>query len=271
MRETRTSDRPRNEIEEEHRLLVESMADYAIFLLDPAGHVTRWNPGAAQTFGYSRDEILGKHFAVFFRPEDQQRGDHERELRVAADQGKATDERWHVRKDGTRFWGSGITTALWQDGRLRGFARVSRDQTAQRDMSVENARLRAELETRAGELAAADRRKDEFLAMLAHELRNPLAPIRNSTQLLQRVGPDDPTLTRARAVIDRQVTHLSRLVNDLLDLSRVNSGKVSLEHESLDVAAVVARAARSTAPSSRPDTTRSPSRCRPSRCGSRAT
>src|SRR4051794_32114502 len=112
MRETRTSDRPQNVDEEEYRLLVESMTDYAIFLLDPAGHVTSWNPGAEQTFGYSRDEILGQHFARFFTPEDQERGDHDRELRVAADQGRAVDERWHVRKDGTRFWGSGITTVL---------------------------------------------------------------------------------------------------------------------------------------------------------------
>src|SRR6185503_3826989 len=93
-----------------------------------------------------------------------------------------------------------------------------------------------------------DRRKDEFLAMLSHELRNPLAPIRNSVALLRQIGPTHPHLVQARDVIDRQVVHLTRLIDDLLDVSRITQGKIRLQNEPLSLAMVVERALETTRP-----------------------
>ena len=179
--------------EEQHRLLMENVKDYAIFLLDPKGRVVTWNTGAERILGYKEAEIVGQPFARIFTPEDVEQDQPELELRVAADKGRVEDERWHVRKDGSRFWASGVVTPLWDEGgTLRGFAKILRDITE---------RKKAE-----DELADANRRKDEFLAMLGHELRNPLAPIRNGLHLLERQAaattrPSEQTV----AMIDRQV------------------------------------------------------------------
>ena len=139
-----------------------------------------------------------------------------------------------MRRDGTRFWASGVVSPLRDEaGGLRGFAKVMRDDT-------ERKRLEEELRRGADELAEADRRKDEFLAMLAHELRNPLAPIRNAL----RADPASTDATRRRrsrraTIAERQVGHLARLVDDLLDVSRITRGKIQLRTEPVDLATVV--------------------------------
>ncbi|HEU4753713.1 MAG TPA: ATP-binding protein, partial [Armatimonadota bacterium] len=106
-------------------------------------------------------------------------------------------------------------------------------------IAIERARAEALLRERAEELAERDRRKDEFLAMLAHELRNPLAPIRTAVRILQRQGPPDPLLTRNREIVERQVEKMARLLNDLLDVSRITRGMIDLHREKLDLAEVV--------------------------------
>ena len=148
-------------------------------------------------------------------------------------EGRAEDERWHVRKDGSRFWASGVVAPLRdEDGGLRGFAKVMRDAT-------ERKRMEEELRRRADELAEADRRKDEFLAMLAHELRNPLAPIRNALELI-RLDADDPAaVDQAREIAGRQVGHMARLIDDLLDVSRITRGKIQLRREPVDLASAL--------------------------------
>ena len=158
--------------EELYNLMVEGVRDYAIILLDPGGHVVSWNVGAERILGYTDVEIIGQRFDRFFTPEDRGAARPEHELKEAAATGVAQDENWMLRKDGSRFYGSGTTTAL-RDGELRGYAKIFRDLT-------ERKRLEEELRRRADELAEADRRKDEFLAMLGHELRNPLAPVMNA-------------------------------------------------------------------------------------------
>src|SRR5215212_9317980 len=116
-----------------HRLLVESVRDYAIFALDPAGYILSWNLGAERLKGYTVDEILGKHFSIFYPPEDIARGKPPWELEVAAREGRLEDEGWRLRKDGTRFWANVIITALRnEDGELVGFAKVTRDLTERR-------------------------------------------------------------------------------------------------------------------------------------------
>lgn len=119
--------------EERFRLLVDAVTDYAIFLLDPEGRVVSWNPGAVRLKGYASEEILGKHFSVFYPPEDIAAGKPGRELDEAKHGGSCVDEGWRVRKDGTRFWAHAVITALrGADGALRGFAKVTRDDTEAR-------------------------------------------------------------------------------------------------------------------------------------------
>jgi PAS domain S-box-containing protein len=115
------------------RLLVENVKDYAIFVVDPEGRVQSWNPGAERLLGYPEVEIIGQPVARFFTPEDIQGGVPDREMRKAVESGRGEDERWHVRKDGSRFWSGGTITPLWdEEGNLRGFAKIMRDRTCQK-------------------------------------------------------------------------------------------------------------------------------------------
>lgn len=213
--------------EERFRLLVDSVKDYAIFMLDPDGNVVSWNAGAARIKGYSREDIVGRHFSTFYPPEDVAAGKPARELAIARQIGHVEDEGWRVRKDGTTFWANVNITAVYDEAkRLRGFAKVTRDLTERRQ--------REELE-RSGD------RMRKFLATLAHELRNPLAPVRNALGVMQLETGVSPTLARSRDLIDRQVTHLTRLVDDLLDVGRIMSDKVELRVTDVDLAEVVAR------------------------------
>ncbi len=223
-------------VAEQHSLLIEHVTDYAIFFLDPHGRVATWNTGAQQILGYQEDEILGQSFSCFFPPEDVQSGWPEKQLQLATETGRANDDRWLVGKGGTRLWCNGITTALRdEDGRVRGFAMVLRDRTEQKQ-------LQEAVQQRAEELAQEGRKKDHFLAVLAHELRNPLAPIRNALQVM-RLGSHDPILVeQMRAMAERQVGHLTRLVDDLLDLSRINRGLIRLLKEPVDMAQLVQQA-----------------------------
>ncbi|WP_144112758.1 PAS domain S-box protein [Paraburkholderia sp. BCC1886] len=220
--------------EERFRLLVHSVKDYAIFMLDPDGYVISWNAGAARIKGYSREDIVGKHFSTFYPPEDAAAGKPAQELVVARQIGHVEDEGWRVRKDGTTFWANVIITAVYDESnRLRGFAKVTRDLTERRQ--------REELE-RSGE------RMRRFLATLAHELRNPLAPVRNAVGVMKLETGISPTLARSRDLIDRQVTHLTRLVDDLLDVGRIMSDKVELRLARVDVAELVARSVEAARP-----------------------
>lgn len=220
--------------EERFRLLVEGVKDYAIFLLDPEGYVSSWNLGAERIKGYRADEIIGRHFSVFYPPERIEEKWPEHELEVAQKDGRFEEEGWRLRKDGTTFWANIIITALYDEhGKIWAFAKVTRDMT-------ERKRIEA--------LETAERQMTEFLAMLSHELRNPLAPIRNAIYMLQMKHLDDPELRWSRDVIDRQVTHLTRLIDDLLEVSRIISGSIRLQREQWDIAAIVTGAIESTRP-----------------------
>lgn len=111
-------------------LLMENVKDFGIFMLDPAGRVIGWNAGAERILGYADGDIMGKPFNLIFTAEDQEAQRPEQELQAAREHGRAEDERWHVKKDGSRFWASGVVTPLWDDaGNLQGFAKVLRDIT----------------------------------------------------------------------------------------------------------------------------------------------
>ncbi len=226
---------PLIESREAFRLLVESVQDFAILLLDPEGRVASWNAGAERLLGYKEAEILGHDAARLFTPDDVEKGVPEQELKTALVEGRASDERWHVRKDGTYLFGSGVTTLLRDDrGALRGFVKVMRDQTEKKQMEEE-------LRNRAEALAKADREKDEFLAVLAHELRNPLAPIFYALHILDRES--DPAVQHhTRGIVERQVHRLARLIDDLLDVSRISTGKVDLRREQVPLRRIVENA-----------------------------
>ncbi|MGO4302076.1 hybrid sensor histidine kinase/response regulator [Cupriavidus sp. RAF12] len=212
--------------EETFRLLVESVKDYAIFMLDPTGHVVSWNAGASYIKGYRRDEIIGRHFSVFYPPNDIASDKPGRELATARQQGRLEDEGWRVRKDGSLFWANVTITAVYDAAhQLHGFAKVTRDMTERK---------------RREELEQTERRMNEFLATLSHELRNPLAPIRNALAVMQ-LRPDDAASTaKSVSLIARQMAHLTRLVDDLLDIGRIASGKIDLRPELTDASEIIA-------------------------------
>jgi len=114
-------------------LLVDAVEEYAIFMLDPLGNVSTWNSGAHRIKQYEADEIVGRHFSVFYSTEDIRAGKPERELQEAIDKGFCRDEGWRIRKDGTRFWANVVITSMTDaDGRLQGFAKITRDETDRR-------------------------------------------------------------------------------------------------------------------------------------------
>lgn len=228
--ERRRHEQALKESEETLRLLVEGVKDHAIFLLDPDGRVQSWNAGAERLHGYAAEEVLGRSADIFCTEEDIAAGKPQTELAIARHAGASADTGWRVRRDGARFWADATLTALrHRDGKLRGFAQITRDLSERR---------------RVQELETEGRRINEFIAMLAHELRNPLAPIGNAVGILQKVATT-PELQWVTRLISRQVVHLSRLVDDLLDVSRITSGKIQLRQESLDLGAVVAGAVES--------------------------
>jgi PAS domain S-box-containing protein len=219
--------------EERFRLLIESVTDYAIFMLDPVGRVSTWNVGAQRIKGYRTDEILGRHFSVFYPADVAKGGKCEDELALATHEGRFEEEGWRVRKDGTHFWANVVLTAMrGRDGMLVGFAKVTRDLTERKRAQEEQAaRVAAE---------QANRAKDEFLAMLGHELRNPMAPILTALELMKLRG--SAAFTKEQEIIERQVSHMMHLVDDLLDVSRITRGKVELKREVIDVREVLAKA-----------------------------
>jgi PAS domain S-box-containing protein len=353
LHETRLRESERNQ-----RLLIEGVQDYAIFRLDPHGVITSWNQGAQRIEGYAADEAIGRHFSIFYLPDAVASGWPREELERAAAAGRFEDEGWRVRKDGTLLWANVVITAIRDElGQLLGFSKVVRDLSDRRRQeqrlkeSEENLRLLVEgvrdhamfllgadgsvaswnqgarrmfgfedgdivgrplavLYDEAGraagqpqaELASARhagffeadgwrRRADgsnvwvhsaftalpdaqgqargyvhimrdlsermrmreledegarihQFIAMLSHELRNPLAPISNAVRILKRKS-DSPEVNRCADMIGRQAEHLTRLVEDLLDVSRITSGKIRIQPGALELNTLVQLATES--------------------------
>ena len=338
--------------EDRFRIMVESVKDFAIFSTDPEGLINSWNTGAERMFGYMESEIIGLPFSTIFTPEDRASGVPERELSKADETGRGVDERWHLRKDSSRFFASGMVTPIKdQAGQITGFVKVARDITERKqseeklreseekfhtladnipqltwmaypdgyrfwynkqwydytgtnfdqvegwgwqslhdpDMLPEvlerwkasiasgvpfdmvlpvrgadgifrpfltrvnpvkdasgtvvrwfgtNTDITERIEMEAA-LQEADRRKDEFLAMLAHELRNPLSSVSNAIQLLRMPRVPAEQAEWSKDVIERQVKHLARMIDDLLDVSRITRGTIELRKERIDASHVI--------------------------------
>lgn len=222
--ERRLAEEQVRESEERFRLLVDSVRDYAIFMLDPSGHVATWNVGAQRIKGYTASEIIGKHFSVFYPPEDIASGKTERELATARETGEYVEEGWRVRKDGTQFWARVVIAAVrTANGTLAGFAKVTRDLSELRSID--------ELTRRSEAAEAANRLKSEFLAAMSHELRTPLNAIGGYAQLLEMgvSGPITATQREQLARILHSQEHLLGIINDILNFSRIEAGQVTYE------------------------------------------
>jgi PAS domain S-box-containing protein len=205
-------------------LLIEGVKDHAIFMLDADGAIRDWNAGAQRVHGFPDSEVVGRSLTLLYTAEDQAAGRPAADLAKARAQGACEVSGWRMRQDGGRFWADVTITAVnHADGSLRGFVHVTHDVTERR---------------RVQELETEGRRINEFIAMLAHELRNPLAPIGNAVGILEKIGHTSQ-LQWCAQLIGRQVSHLSRLVDDLLDVSRITSGKIQLRREPLELGTVI--------------------------------
>lgn len=229
--ERRRAEEALRQSEERFRLLVDNVTDHAIFMLDASGKVVTWNSGAERIKGYRASEIIGKHVSRFFPDEDVEAA--QKMLDSALRAGRIEDEGYRVRKDGARFWASIVVTALRDsNGRVMGYAVVTRDLTHRR--MAENERI---LLAQAQE---ANRVKDEFLATVSHELRTPLNAILGWANILtgERVW-DVATLTKGLAVIRRNAQIQAKIIEDILDVSRIITGKLRIETQILNLADVV--------------------------------
>ena len=222
--ERRRHEEQLRESEEKLRLIVDGVKDHAMFLLDPEGVVVSWNPAAQEVLGHAPSEIIGREVAVLYPPQDRTAGRPQAEMAAAAHAGAFHAHAWKTRADGSSVWTDvSITSIRDADGRLKGFVHILRDLTEQRRIEA---------------LEAEGRRTLEFIAMLSHELRNPLAPIRNAVSILKLPQGQQHTGKYAD-MIARQVTHLTRLVDDLMDVSRITTGKIELERASLELNTLV--------------------------------
>jgi len=201
------------ESEERLRLIVDNAREYAILTLDLKRRITGWNSGAESLLGYVADEAIGESADIIFTEEDRVAGAPQREAAQALTEGRAADERWHRRKNGTRFWGSGVMMAL-----------------------VDNRKARAEAE-------AASHAKDRFLAILSHELRTPLTPVVMALHSLERNAELPQALRGTVELIRRNVRAELMLIDDLLDVTRISSGKLEMSRSQTDMHEVVHGAA----------------------------
>jgi PAS domain S-box-containing protein len=237
--ERRRSQEALRESEERFRLLVSNVKDYAIFMLDPTGHIVSWNEGAERIKGYTAGEIIGNHFSVFYPAADVAAGKTKWELEIAVREGKYEEEGWRVRKDGSTFWASVLITAIHRaDGRLIGFAKVTRDLTERRaaqERTLADARRIAQAE-------AESRTKSEFLAAMSHELRTPINATLGYIDLID-LGVAGEVNDQQKEYLSRirgSQQHLLKIITDLLNYSRIEAGQVEYDlvpaplHEMVD-------------------------------------
>jgi PAS domain S-box-containing protein len=201
-------------------LMIDSVKDYAIMIVDSDRHILTWNSGAKAIFGYNEEEMIGQLTDLLFTEIDVEHKVPVLEIDTATKTGHSYDDRWHVRKDGSTFYASGVMTRLSQDGESTKFIKICRDWTERKHME--------------DVMKRADRHKNEFLATLAHELRNPLASILSGMEVLSQ--EQDYTKTKStREAIERQVQQMIHLVNDLLDISRISLGKIKITKKPVNV------------------------------------
>ena len=215
------------ESERNFRLLVEGVADYALYMLDPTGIVTSWNIGGERIKGYTPAEIIGQHFSRFYTDVDRANGKPARALRIARDQGRYEEEGWRVRKDGTFFWASVVIDPIYEDGRLVGFAKITRDITERREAQLKLEQMHKQL---------AESQKLDALGQLtggvAHDFNNLLMIISGSLHTLKKAVGDDAKCQRALSAIEGATRRGASLTSQLLTFAR----RQSVNPQAVDVA-----------------------------------
>jgi PAS domain S-box-containing protein len=209
--------------------------EYAIFILDPLGHVSTWNPGAQRIKGYTSEEIIGKHFSIFYPPEPLPDRRCQLELEIAAEEGRFEEEGWRLRKDGSHFWAKVTITTLRDSGNLLlGFAKVTQDLTQRREAEAANRAL-AEQRAALAEKARIQEFQERFLAILGHDLRNPLASIDMGIGILQE-QTKDPAAARILGRMQSSSSRMSRMIAQILDLTRSRlDGGLELDLRPMDL------------------------------------
>ena len=215
------------ESERNFRLLVEGVADYALYMLDPTGVVTSWNIGGQRIKGYSPTEIIGQNFSRFYTEVDRANGKPQRALRIAREQGRYEEDGWRVRKDGTFFWASVVIDPIYEDGKLIGFAKITRDITERREAQLKLEQMHQQL---------AESQKLDALGQLtggvAHDFNNLLMIISGSVHTLKKAVGDDPKSQRAITAIEGATKRGASLTSQLLTFAR----RQSLHPQTVDVA-----------------------------------
>jgi len=220
--------------DETFRILVQAVKDYAIFLLDTKGHIATWNTGAELLKGYKRDEIVGKHFSVFYGKEDLDIKKPEMELEICMREGRVEDEGWRYRKDGSRFWANVVITAVYKDGVHVGFGKVTRDLTERK--SAESRLIAAYEES--------EKLKSDFLANMSHEIRTPMHGMLSACTLLldTQLSPRQRDIV---SIMDESGQVLLQVINDILDYSKLASGSFTINSDIVGITSIVTSVVRS--------------------------
>ncbi|KAG2416884.1 two-component system protein A [Aspergillus terreus] len=215
-------------VNETYKILVDTVKDYAIFMLDTKGNIVTWNSGAAILKGYTGPEIIGRHFSVFYGPEDRRNGKPGRGLAVCLREGKMEDEGWRYRQDGSRFWANVMITPIYQFGRHVGFVKVTRDLT---ERKAAEARMIAAFEE-------SSKMKTDFLANMSHEIRTPMNGMLLALTMLTGTELTDQQREYA-AIMEDSTSILLQVINDVLDYSKLSSGSFSLNSDVVKVETIV--------------------------------
>ncbi len=233
-----TERRASEQREEVFRLLVNNVRDYAIFMLSPEGNVLTWNDGAERIEGYTAEEIVGKHFSIFYTREAQKRAHPQKELEIAKAVGRYEEEGWRLRKDGSLLWASVVITPIFVDGKLIGFAKVTRDLT-QRLLSDQEREASAQiLDETNEELRKALDVKSRFLSTISHEVRTPMSGIIGMTEMLaaEDLGEDNNFVVQNIFDMSKR---LLQLLNNLLESARMESGELTLEERQFPIRVIL--------------------------------
>jgi two-component system CheB/CheR fusion protein len=219
--------------------LLQQGREYSLIFINADGVITDWLGRSCDIFGYSAEEMVGQPAMNIFTPEDIAEGSAKHELEVGRVVGRSDDDRWQMRKGGGRFWASGVLTSLkTPDGKFLGYAKFLRDRT---DLKIQS----EVLENRIKSLTEEQARIKTFLGTIAHELRNPLAPLRMAATILRDAEPENGNNHLPLRIIDQQIDALVRVVDDLVDVTLLKTGKAGIQLEPLDLKDVARFAAES--------------------------
>ncbi|MDX1659240.1 MAG: PAS domain-containing sensor histidine kinase [Nitriliruptorales bacterium] len=234
--------------DERFRLLVESVVDYAIFMLDTDGYIQSWNRGAERLKGYTEDEIIGQHYSVFYPEEYREQRLPERLLREAREQGRTDHRGWRVKKDGSRFWAHVVITALRENGELTGFAKVTRDMTAAHEAREERERALERQREALEQLEEMDEWRRDFISSITHDLRSPVLSILGFVRLLREGDAEEEEREAFYERIEANAESLETLIDHLRTHALLEAGQITIDPRPVPLDGIVQRVVADMAP-----------------------